>query len=85
MKLISLLKRPFRVEYRLTVIASGKSTNTYRQCYGLRDCRRQKGIFANLGRNANGVEYWSLYKKGPFGLPEREVDFGCRSEEATKV
>ena len=31
-----------------------------------------------------GAEYWSLYKTGPFGLPEREVDFGYSREEAEK-
>lgn len=66
----------FGVQYRLTVIIDGKSFNTYSD---------NRKLLAKMGRNTLGAEYWSLYKKGPFGLPEREVDFGCRSEEATKV
>ena len=75
MKIISILKRPFWVQYRLTVIVKGKTMNTY----GI-----DRKMLTKMGRNTLGAEYWCLYKTGPFGLPEREVDFGYSREEAEK-
>lgn len=71
-KLVSIIKRQFRVEYRLTIIVNGKTMNTY---------GTNRRLLSRMTRNTPMMEYWSLYKKGPFGLPEREVDFGMRGDE----
>ncbi len=71
-KLVSIIKRQFRVEYRLTIIVNGKTMNTY---------GTNRRLLSRMARNTPMMEYWSLYKKGPFGLPEREVDFGMRGDE----
>lgn len=67
----------FGVQYRLTVIVKGKTINHY----GI-----NRRLLTKMGKNTLGAEYWSLYKTGPFGLPEREVDFGFgySREEAEK-
>lgn len=65
----------FGVQYRLTVIVKGKTINHY----GI-----NRKLLTKMGKNTLGAEYWSLYKTGPFGLPEREVDFGYSREEAEK-
>lgn len=71
-KLKSIIKRLFRVEYRLTIVISGKVINTY----GI-----NRRLLANMGKNTLGAEYWSLYKSGPLGLSEREIGFGHGREE----
>lgn len=74
MSISSLLRRPFRVEYRLTMLIAGRFVNSYRQAHGWRDSRNQRRIFRNLANHTADADYWALYKRGPFGLPEREVD-----------
>ena len=67
-KLISLLRKPFRVQYRLTVFYTGDSEP--RHTYGC-DGR----LLRRMARNTEQIsDYWTLYKRGPLGLPEREVD-----------
>lgn len=68
MKKLSIIKRLFRVEYRLTMIIGGKSINTY---------GTNRRLLTKRARKTPMVEYWSLYKKGPFGLPEREIECNC--------
>lgn len=71
-KLKSIIKRLFRVEYRLTIVISGKVISTY---------GTNRRLLANMGKNTLGAEYWSLYKSGPLGLSEREIGFGHGREE----
>ena len=67
-KLFHILRRPFRVSYRLAVLYRGETSP--RQHHSL-DGR----LLRNMARGMQGmVQYWTLYKSGPFGLPEREVD-----------
>lgn len=67
-KLISFLRRPFRVSYRLTVLYKGDCEP--RHTHGI-DGR----LLRRMARNTENIcEYWTLYKSGPFGLPEHEVD-----------
>lgn len=66
--LISIIRKPFRVRYRLAVLYTGES-----------DVRNIAGINRRLllhmaHKAENLCEYWTLYKTGPFFLPEREVD-----------
>jgi len=69
-KIVSYLHRLFHVEYRLSILYAGETTP--RHIHGTSG--RQLRNFARTSKNA--IDYWSLYKTGPFGLPEREVDFG---------
>ncbi len=66
-KLLSIIKRQFRVEYRLTIVIKGRIINTY---------GTNRRLLTNMGKNTLGADYWSLYKSGPLGLSEREIDFG---------
>lgn len=66
-KILNLLRRPFRVQYRLSVIIDGKETNTY---------GTDRRLLINIARNTPSMEYWTLYKRGPFGRHERGVDLG---------
>lgn len=67
-KIISLLKRPFRVSYRLTVLYKGD--------YEPRHTHGTDGrLLRRMARNTQDLaDFWTLYKTGPFGLPEREID-----------
>lgn len=73
MKILRYIKRLFRVQYRLTAIIHGKAVNTY-----LTSGRLAKRML----RYKQDAEYWSLYKRGPFGLPEREISKGMKGEKA---
>lgn len=64
-KIAGLLSRPWRVTYRLTVIVNGKTMNTY---------GKDRKLLMNMAKRTEGMDYWALYKSGPLGLPEREVD-----------
>lgn len=67
-KLWALVRKPWRVEYRMTVIVDGNKTmNTYSSS--------RKVLMGVLNRT-EGTRYWTLYKKGPLGIGERAVDFG---------
>lgn len=67
-KIISLLKRPFRVSYRLTVLYKGD--------YEPRHTTNTDGrLLRNMARKTQDLaDFWTLYMTGPFGLPEREID-----------
>lgn len=65
MKMISAIKRLFAVNYRLTVVVEGRCRNTYSQNGKMLRKMALKMVY---------VECWSLYKSGPFFLPEREVE-----------
>ena len=67
-KLISILRRPFRVQYRLSVLYTRETEP--RHTYGLNGNQLR-----HMARNTEDIcDYWTLYKQGPFWLPEREVD-----------
>lgn len=68
-RLINLLRRPFRVQYHLTIIIDGKETNIY---------GTDRRLLTNLAINTSNMEYWTLYKRGPFGRKERGIDLGMR-------
>lgn len=72
-KLKSIIKRLFRVEYRLMIVISGKAINTY---------GTNRRLLTNMGKNTLGAEYWSLYKSGPLGLPEREIDSYMKGDKS---
>ena len=68
---LNLLRRMLYVEYRLAVTKDGKTTNIYS---GKRKCMTHH--FAHKGQA--GYNNITLYKKGPFRLPERKVkEGGC--------
>lgn len=73
MKIISKIKSLFRASYRLSVIYTGE-TNP-RHIHGLNG-----RLLRNMGKNSAAL-YWTLYKVGPFGLPERPVEWGGRSTD----
>lgn len=67
--IISFIRRLFRVQYRLAVLYHGETSP--RNTYG-----KNPRILRHRAHEAEPVAYyWSLYKSGPFGLPEREVDY----------
>ncbi|MBQ9638821.1 MAG: hypothetical protein IJV22_04620 [Bacteroidales bacterium] len=66
-KLISRLRRLFFVRYRLTVQYRG-AANTQNLYF-----QNSRGL-RTMASSLPNVVYWSLYKRGPLGLPEREVD-----------
>lgn len=69
--IIRYIKRLFRVQYRLTTIIHGKAVNTY--CNSGRMAKR-------MLHAKQDAEYWSLYKRGLFGLHEREINNGMKGE-----
>lgn len=70
-KIMRLLRKPFATRYRLTVIVQGHTMNTY----GI-----DKHLLLKMAKNTLDMEYWTLYKSGPFGMRERKVAFGKRVE-----
>jgi hypothetical protein len=74
MKFLKILRHPFRVKYRLSVLYSGDFEP--RHNYGT-----DRALLRRIARNTQDIsEYWSLYKSGPLGLPEREVDFWMKGD-----
>lgn len=67
-KFLSILRRPLRVQYRLTVLYKGDTKARNHYSIDGRTLRRMAHSMEGL------CIYWSLYKSGPFGLPEHEVD-----------
>jgi hypothetical protein len=68
-KILNILRRPFRVQYRLSVLYRGETTP--RQHYGLNG-----RMLRNMAKSTEKISiYWTLYKRGPFGLSERVVDY----------
>lgn len=68
-KIIHFIKAMARVEYRLSILYIGDTKP--RQVYS-----RYGRKLRYKAKHTAGIHYWSLYKKGPLGLSEREVDFG---------
>lgn len=67
-KIFKFIRNAFRVQYRLTVFYTGDSEP--RHTYGI-DGR----LLRRMARNTEQIsDYWTLYKRGPLGLPEREID-----------
>ena len=71
--ILRYIKRLFRVQYRLTTIERGKAKNCY--------CNNKR-IMKNMLRTLSDVEYWTVYKTGPFFLAEREINKGMKGETA---
>lgn len=69
MKTQRKIKKLFRVQYRLTVLYSGdtKPRNIY---------STDGNLLRRMAKRMD-ADYWTLYKRGPFNLPERWVDKGC--------
>lgn len=63
------LRRLLRTRYRLSVLHRGDGR--YRSTYGL-DGR----LLRRMAENMDDAEQWTLYKTGPFLLPERPVAEG---------
>lgn len=70
MEIVSKIKEILRVQYRLTALFSGdtKPRNTY----------GTNGKLLRKMAKRMDADYWTLYKRGPFRLPEREVDRGFK-------
>ena len=68
-KILYFIRYQFRVTYRLTIIENGNSRNIY---------GRNRRMLCRMAYNDPKMEYWSIYKVGPFGIPEREVDNGVK-------
>ena len=67
-KIISKIRRLLRVEYRLSVMYKGSSKPEHNYCRSRRLITRRAAALIDT------ADYWTLYKTGPFFLPEREVD-----------
>lgn len=73
-RILRLIKRAFHVQYRLSVLYQGDSW--YRNTYGT-DGR----LLRRMAHNTEDIsEHWTLYKRGPLFLPEREVDSYTKGE-----
>lgn len=70
MELVSKIKKFFRAQYRLTALFSGdtKPRNTY----------GTSGTLLRKMAKRMDADYWTLYKSGPFNLPERWVARGSK-------
>jgi hypothetical protein len=66
MKIISKL---FRTHYRLSVQFRGDGFVRHVRHTSRKHLRK-------MAKNLANVESWTLYKTGPFFLPERHVDYG---------
>lgn len=71
-KLKRVIAKLFIVNYRLTSFENGRYVNRYSD--------NGKLLFA-MAKNLKNAEYWTLYKKGPFGIAEREIDRGSKNEK----
>lgn len=68
-----ILRKLFRVQYRLSVLNKGDVQMWH---YFANDGKMIK----RMARNLSKAQYWTLYKRGPFGLPERPIDWGVREK-----
>lgn len=64
---MNIIRRIFNTQYRLTTIRNGKLVHTY--CFNKRVLKRMVARF-------DDAEYWTIYKRGPFGIPERPICSG---------
>ncbi len=62
-----LIKKLIRCEYRLTVCYKGLPCNYYAS---------SKTMLLKIAHSNRSSDYWTLYKKGPLGLPERFIKGG---------
>ena len=67
-RLLQLIRLAFRTQYRLSVLCHGD--NWYSDTYST-DGR----LLRRMARHIE-ADNWIIYKRGPFGLPEREVESG---------
>lgn len=66
--LISIIRKPFRVHYRLAVLYTGECE--VRNTYGT-----NRRLLLHMAHKVENIcDFWTLYMTGPFFLPEREVD-----------
>ena len=73
-KIIGIIKHPFFVQYRLSVLFHGETE--LRHTYGINGL-----LLRRMSWNKEDmIDFWTLYKSGPFGLPEREVDCYMRGD-----
>lgn len=70
MKIARKIKALFRAQYRLTALYAGDTKP--RNIYGI------NGKLLRRMAKRLGADYWTLYKRGPFFLPERWVDKGYK-------
>lgn len=64
-KITAFLRSALAVRYRVAVIVRGR-------CFNASGTDRRKLI--SLAQRTEDMSFWTLYKSGPFGLPEREID-----------
>ena len=69
-KSASTFKRLFRVQYRLTALYRGDTQP--------RNAYSTNGTLLRRMAKRMDADYWTLYKTGPFFLPEREADRGYK-------
>ena len=67
-KLWALVRKPWKVTYRMTVIVTGNKTISI--------FSRNRKVLMDTLKRTEGMRYWTLYKTGPLGIGERVVDFG---------
>ncbi len=71
-KLKQIICKPFIVNYRLTSFEQGRYVNRYSD---------NGKILRTIAKNLQHADYWTLYKKGPFWLSEREIDSGSNPKK----
>ena len=69
----NIIRRVLSVQYRLTVWQGGKPQNFY--------ATRRETLGGYIRTAVREGHLWTLYKRGPFGLPERMVDTGDRESQ----
>lgn len=63
-KIKHLIKKLFRSEYRLTTYTKGIACNYY---------AASKQMVLKIAHSDRSIDYWTLYKKGPLGIPEHFI------------
>ena len=67
--IVKFIKRIRHVEYRVAIIVRGHTIYAY---------GTDRRMLVTLAKRTEDMSFWTLYKKGPIGLPEREVDFSVQ-------
>ena len=75
-KFRTVTRRAMRVQYRLTTLCGGQSTNTY--------ATRIRPLRASVANLPDGA-WWAVYKTGPLGIPEHEVAHGHIDRDSDAV
>ncbi len=65
------IRRIFRVQYRLSIIIDGKTTNVY---------STRANILRKMAKHLAYGADWSIYKSGPLGIGWRMKDYGVVTE-----